>query len=213
MDIVKYLTDKYHLDLSKRRVFIPDMGRDELAHIFTLANFRVGVEIGTEKGKYARILLKNPELKLFCVDPYRYYDSGQGYIPISQKKHFKHYIETFKRLSGYNLVILTEFSDDALDRFEDNSLDFVYIDGNHRLDYVVSDIVKWSVKVRVGGVIAGHDYIKLKGQCYNHIPYALEAYAGAYQLKNYFVLDNKKNDGSLEDAFKDRIRSWFFIKR
>ncbi len=42
--------------------------------------------------------------------------------------------------------------------FEDNSLDFVYIDANHQFRNVLEDLKSWYPKVKSGGVIAGHDY-------------------------------------------------------
>jgi cephalosporin hydroxylase len=42
--------------------------------------------------------------------------------------------------------------------FEDNSLDFVFIDASHDYQSVKQDIEAWLPKVRSGGIIAGHDY-------------------------------------------------------
>ena len=42
--------------------------------------------------------------------------------------------------------------------FEDESLDFAYIDANHLYDYVCQDIIHWSHKVRSGGMVGCHDY-------------------------------------------------------
>jgi len=36
--------------------------------------------------------------------------------------------------------------------------DFIYIDADHSYDALISDIHAWWPKVRVGGVMAGHDY-------------------------------------------------------
>lgn len=43
-------------------------------------------------------------------------------------------------------------------QFEDNSIDLVFIDGDHRYSSVVKDIKSWFPKVKKGGFIAGHDY-------------------------------------------------------
>ena len=43
-------------------------------------------------------------------------------------------------------------------RFEDGALDFVYIDGNHAVDPVRDDIMAWWPKVKIGGIVGGHDY-------------------------------------------------------
>jgi hypothetical protein len=46
----------------------------------------------------------------------------------------------------------------AAEAFRDGSLDAVFIDGNHRLEAVRADLAAWIPKVKVGGIIAGHDY-------------------------------------------------------
>src|SRR5574343_437710 len=41
--------------------------------------------------------------------------------------------------------------------FEDNSIDFILIDADHRYEAVKSDIARWIGKVRRGGLVAMHD--------------------------------------------------------
>jgi cephalosporin hydroxylase len=41
--------------------------------------------------------------------------------------------------------------------FDDNSLDFVYIDTAHEYEHVAKEILAWYPKVKVGGYLAGHD--------------------------------------------------------
>jgi len=45
-----------------------------------------------------------------------------------------------------------------VEQIKDKSLDFVYIDGDHTFDFVIMDIILWFKKVKVGGVVAGHDF-------------------------------------------------------
>ena len=49
-------------------------------------------------------------------------------------------------------------SDFASTLFADESLDFVYIDADHREEFVRKDIELWFPKLKKGGVISGHDY-------------------------------------------------------
>jgi hypothetical protein len=58
-------------------------------------------------------------------------------------------------------IMVRATSEIAADMFNDNSLDFVYIDANHAYDYVVQDIELWYPKVKKGGFICGHDYLGL----------------------------------------------------
>jgi hypothetical protein len=45
----------------------------------------------------------------------------------------------------------------ASELFDNNSLDFVYIDTAHEYDHVAKEILAWYPKVKVGGYLAGHD--------------------------------------------------------
>jgi predicted O-methyltransferase YrrM len=42
--------------------------------------------------------------------------------------------------------------------FNDDSLDFVFIDAAHDYDNVVADLKAWYPKIKKGGVLAGHDF-------------------------------------------------------
>ena len=63
-----------------------------------------------------------------------------------------------KTLEPYNVTFLRKTSMDAVKLIDDESLDFVYIDGNHKFDFVMEDIIHWSRKVRSGGIVACHDF-------------------------------------------------------
>jgi hypothetical protein len=51
----------------------------------------------------------------------------------------------------------------AASQFEDNSCDIVFIDMTHTYEAIKQDIKYWLPKVKVGGYIAGHDYINAPG--------------------------------------------------
>jgi predicted O-methyltransferase YrrM len=52
---------------------------------------------------------------------------------------------------------------EAASTFQDQSLDFVFIDARHTFDAVSQDLAAWWPKLRPGGLIAGHDYIYSPG--------------------------------------------------
>jgi predicted O-methyltransferase YrrM len=71
----------------------------------------------------------------------------------------KHEIHARTKLApfGQRSVLIKDFSAPAAQQFADNSLDFVFIDAIHTYEAVSEDLQAWVPKVRVGGLIMGHD--------------------------------------------------------
>lgn len=121
-----------------------------------------GVEIGVDKGEFSEIILCNSNLKiLYSVDPWKLFSKEKynDVINISQEQYDAHKHETEQKLSkfGDRSKIFQMTSEEAVKLFKDESLDFVYIDANHK--DAKQDIELWYPKVRAGGILAGHDYI------------------------------------------------------
>jgi predicted O-methyltransferase YrrM len=98
---------------------------------------------------------------------------------------------------------------DALADIPDESLDFVYIDGNHEGDYPIKDIEEWAKKVKPGGLVAGHDYVRVKVLNFT-VKDALEKYTVDNDISPWFVL------GTFivrSREIRDNSRSWMFIKK
>jgi hypothetical protein len=123
------------------------------------------VEVGSWKGRSAAFMAveihnSGKSIRFDCVDPWNDLDphpliqndpwvqSGKLYdkflFNIDKVKH----IITAKR--GESISIANEYND--------KSLDFVFIDGDHRYECVKADIEAWLPKVKPGGILAGHDY-------------------------------------------------------
>jgi hypothetical protein len=185
---------------------IPRMTRKDLAILFNELGFTKGVEIGVAGGDYSEILLDaNPRLKLVGVDPYEHY--GDYTYQVSQAKMDKLYKKVLLKFAGRNYSLYRFFSMDAVPLFEPNSLDFVYIDGNHTLRYVVDDLVEWSMLVRKGGIIAGHDYRYERNRRGNaQVIWALKAFCYVYDVQPLFIAGRS---GTLPI---DHFRSWFLVK-
>lgn len=137
-----------------------------IASLIQSNNFRTYVEVGVWKGDLFDYILKRcPNLvKMYGVDPYlsTAYNSKQGgTINTIQQETFEIIYNTIKsKFADYFKVhILRMTSKTAAKRFNDNSLDFVYIDADHSYEAVKNDIKLWYPKVKKGGILAGHDYI------------------------------------------------------
>jgi predicted O-methyltransferase YrrM len=53
---------------------------------------------------------------------------------------------------------LQGWSDESAARFENASVDLVFIDADHSAQWVERDLRAWLPKVRPGGIVSGHDY-------------------------------------------------------
>ena len=65
-----------------------------------------------------------------------------------------------KNMEPYNYKLIRKDSVEASTGFKDESVDLVFIDGNHTKEDVSRDIIAWYPKVKFGGMICGHDYGK-----------------------------------------------------
>lgn len=119
------------------------------------------VEVGTWKGMSAsymavEIMNSGKKINFDCVDTWEYIlDTGIDYT-----KYNDLYDIFLKNIEPVKSVItpIKEISWEAAKLYSDNSLDFVFIDAGHDYDSVIKDIKSWYPKVKIGGVIAGHDY-------------------------------------------------------
>jgi hypothetical protein len=56
--------------------------------------------------------------------------------------------------------MLSMISWNAADKFNDNTVDFCYVDAGHSYDAVTNDLTAWWPKLRPGSMFAGDDYTK-----------------------------------------------------
>jgi len=56
------------------------------------------------------------------------------------------------------VTIIDGDSADVAGTVEDGAVDFVFVDGDHRYSGVKKDLDAWLPKIKMGGVLAGHDY-------------------------------------------------------
>lgn len=194
METPEFLCNKFGIDpktLNPKKMphVINPFDRTELAKMFHELGFTTGVEVGVERGKYAECLLTNiPGLTLYGVDPWTTYDGYVDYVDQGLVNAF--YKEMLGRTKRFpNFKIVREFSVEAATKFKDESIDFVYIDGNHDLLNVLMDLTAWIPKIRKGGVISGHDYVpQWKSQLDTiHVQAAVQAWTGSYHVFPWFA--------------------------
>jgi predicted O-methyltransferase YrrM len=149
-----------------------------------------GVEIGTSVGKNAvRMLDFCDRFLLVCVD-------------IKKLKEMDGILNTYKE----RVKFIHKPSVEAAEYFSDNYFDYVYIDGEHDEKNVFEDMKAWYPKLRMGGVLSGHDWwlksvqqgvVKFFDNSYFQCLFAVQSYH-----------DKKYNLESHHAEFMD----WWFVK-
>lgn len=121
------------------------------------------VEIGCWKGQSASFMaveINNSEknIKFDCVD---HWSDAEGcpdptWMP-TNKTLFEVFLSNTERVK-HIINPVKMMSVDAAKNYDDNSLDFVFVDGDHEYAACKEDIIAWLPKMKHGGILAGHDY-------------------------------------------------------
>lgn len=193
-----YLIRKFHISPQRLRGPMPielrDFHRNDLAQLFAELGFKRGAEIGVAEGHYSEILCKAiPDLELLCIDPWhRYSENPQNH---SKEHHEFSFNETNRRLELFPKARMVQaYSMDAVRDVAPSYLDFCYIDGNHRFDFVIQDIIEWSKRVRSGGIVSGDDYYQLNAKWNDGgVVEAVQAYTNAHRIPIWYIFEGHKS--------------------
>jgi hypothetical protein len=119
-------------------------------------------EIGCAEGYFSADILRWPNCKsLLMVDNWGKIENQTGDGNNPQGWHDKNYSDAMMRVNFAieKVKILRGISWDMAKRVEDESLDLLYIDCCHTYECVTKDLRAWYPKVKLGGVVAGHDFL------------------------------------------------------
>lgn len=126
------------------------------------------VEVGTWKGRSlaflaVEIINSGKHIMLDAVDTWngsfcQHDETSSAYEPLLKETDgiFNHFLENIKSIKD-KINIVRMPSVEAAKKYQDASLDFVFVDAEHEMPYVLEDFRAWFPKVRGGGWFAGHD--------------------------------------------------------
>lgn len=133
-----------------------------LITVFERLGYTTGAEIGVYEGLLSERLCGKFSGTIYLVDPWKRFPNTiypEETTNGTQEVWDERYNRTVERLSKYeNSVIIRKTSVEALSDIENNSLDFVYLDGNHEPSFVWHDLRGWWPKIKNGGIFSGHDF-------------------------------------------------------
>lgn len=148
----------------------PQLYYDVLPNVLQTYPFKTVLEVGVALGGHAETLLNHSSIETYYgVDPYCCYDPNDAftldiasYSNESLQANFDYLFEWVRdvRLAPYQsrIQLIRKPSVEASASFENESLDCIFIDGDHRYEAVVEDLTAWYPKLKKGGLILGDDY-------------------------------------------------------
>lgn len=121
----------------------------------------IAIEVGVAGGGFSRIVLSDWKgLRYLMVDPLipqpiDIFPDGHAH-----NSEFHKYLESVKQLTDQDkrAIFIRAFSPEVAYLVPDNSVDWIYLDGNHTYDAVRADVLAWYPKVKRGGLFCGHDW-------------------------------------------------------
>jgi len=120
------------------------------------------VEVGVWKGKSLSYFIveninKNKNITTYAVDTWEGSPEHTEESAIINKTLYEEFISNMSPVAD-KFMSMHMTSEQASKRFEDNSLDGVFIDAQHEYEPVKQDLELWWPKVKIGGFFCGHDY-------------------------------------------------------
>jgi hypothetical protein len=138
--------------------------RQEIIEIIQTLNFTTGAEIGVQRGHFAKIVLGiwTKATSYSLIDMWRQqpsnYSDKANVDDNAQEAIYQEALE-LKKTFGNVPKYFRNSSLEAAEYFLDGSLDFIYIDARHDYCGVMEDLHAWYPKLKVGGMMAGHDFL------------------------------------------------------
>ena len=117
----------------------------------------IGIEIGCYAGESTELFVNSGLFKIFYgIDPWE-----NGYDPLDITNDVVIPAEPVfdARFKGNTIIRkIKNKSENVANNFQNESIDFIYIDGNHQYQAVKKDLELYYPKIKINGIISGHDY-------------------------------------------------------
>jgi hypothetical protein len=124
----------------------------------------IWVELGSWTGKSAayclvELLNRNKLGRFVCVDTWEGGVEHQTHDFITKGNSKEIFQHNLKPITGkYEQLVSLSWNASSL--FENNSVDFCYVDAGHTYEAVTKDLTAWWPKIKLGSYFAGDDYTK-----------------------------------------------------
>jgi len=127
-------------------------------------NMTIGVELGVQRGIFSKEILTswlNCE-KYMLVDLWAHQENYKDTANYNQKIQDLIFIDAMEQVKPFieKIDVCRNYTNICVKSVSDDYVDFIYVDARHDFKGVYEDMVDWWPKLRVGGIMAGHDYVE-----------------------------------------------------
>ena len=140
--------------------------RMELPKILQNEGFKIGIELGVQYGHYSQRMLSKWTncTEYHLVDVWAHQENYEDYANVRQEEQEDIYNTAMKTLEAYRdkIHVCRNYTTVCVETYPDDYFDFIYVDARHDFKGVWEDLVAYWPKLKVGGIMAGHDYVTNK---------------------------------------------------
>lgn len=166
--------------------------RRDLGKIVTVAGN--SAEIGVAEGFFSADILswENNFPRHYMVDRWACVPTQKGDSSNSPDWHARNYDAALQRVAKYgDRAQILRGNSQAMSLYVDSqSLALLYIDGDHSYEGVLGDLCAWVPKVKLGGIVALHDY---ENPVYG-VKRAVGVFCDKYGFKIHLLPEDKMED-------------------
>ena len=182
--------------------------RAHLGFLIRLLNLKKICEVGVLAGSHLKFMV-NEDIDL-CVgiDVWGLYPTNIKMYDqkLWKKESFYNRLLRWEKKQSFEVQLIRDFSHNAVEKFENNYFDYIYLDADHSYEATWSDMQRWWPKVKSGGILGGHDYnqgfIDEYGYKY-----------GVYEAVHSFINQHKDKIILMHVIKEEPASSFYIIKR
>jgi hypothetical protein len=194
-----------------------NLNRYNIPNIISKFSYTNYTEIGIQNGNFTKFILNSCNISpVIGVDPFLPcfgkqcgWSHSQNDIVADQKMQLKTKLNCLKNLSqfGNRFKFFNMTSIEYGLTLQDQSLDIIFIDGDHSEEGVYQDLTIFYKKIKKGGMIVGHDYGGNFGKS--------EAVVQVKPAVDKFCLNNSINYfvTNIDYRYREEVQSFFIYKK